>query len=207
MIAVIGKQSERVHRIERAFSSLGYTLELADQPEKVLKADRLIFAPSGKFVDCMSELEHLELIKPLQEAAAKKPLLAIGLGLQILFGRGPADQDHPGLGLLDGEVRRLILRSENDEAFPAHHQGFKQVFFTRPHPMILGIAEGSEFYFDHSYVGYPLDRHVVLGLTEFEEGRIPVVLAQRNIFAVQFQPEQSLKLGALLFDFFVHWKP
>jgi glutamine amidotransferase len=83
--------------------------------------------------------------------------------------------------------------------------GWNRVAQARPHPLWSGIADGSRFYFVHSY--FPeAGEAVVRGMTEYG---IPFTcaVARDNIFAVQFHPEKSDTAGLRLLANFLNWNP
>ena len=86
------------------------------------------------------------------------------------------------------------------------HMGWNQVQQTRGHPLWQGIADGSRFYFVHSYFVAPDAEWLTAGTTHYG---IPFTsaVARDNIFAVQFHPEKSARDGLALLANFMRWKP
>ena len=91
------------------------------------------------------------------EARATRPFLGICLGLQMLFEtseEGPT----PGLGVLPGGVVRFrdaAMTLPSGERLKVPHMGWSPVRQARPHPLWAGIADGTRFYFAHSYLPGP----------------------------------------------------
>jgi imidazoleglycerol phosphate synthase glutamine amidotransferase subunit HisH len=69
-----------------------------------------------------------------------------------------------------------------------------------------GIADGSRFYFVHSYCVQAIDPELTTGTTDYG---VPFTCAvgRDNIFAVQFHPEKSAADGLHLLKNFVAWRP
>ena len=67
-----------------------------------------------------------------------------------------------------------------------------------------GIAEGSYFYFVHSYRPVPEDPRIVVGRVDYG-GEFAAAVALDNVFAVQFHPEKSQAAGKRLLDAFATW--
>jgi glutamine amidotransferase len=69
-----------------------------------------------------------------------------------------------------------------------------------------GIADGSRFYFVHSYCVQHVDPALTTATTDYG---IPFTcaVARDNIFAVQFHPEKSARDGLQLLKNFVEWRP
>jgi imidazole glycerol-phosphate synthase subunit HisH len=177
-------------------------------PAQVARAERVIFPGQGAMPDCMRELEARGLRMSVLEAARSKPFLGICIGLQMLFEHSE-EGDVPGLGIMQGQVRRFSAEKMIDaEGFKLKvpHMGWNEVVQTRVHPLWQGIADGSRFYFVHSYAVDPLNRACVCGTTDYG---IPFTsaVAQDNIFAIQCHPEKSAQAGLTLLSNFIDWKP
>src|SRR5439155_2901247 len=111
----------------------------------------------GAFGDCMAELRKRELVEPIRQAiAAGKPFLGICLGLQLLFDVGYEGGEFEGLGVLRGKV----VRFELPRVLKVPHMGWNRVTIKRRAPLLEGIADGTFFYFVHSYFPVPEDRDV-----------------------------------------------
>jgi len=136
-------------------------------------------------------------------AARAKPFLGICIGLQMLFERGE-EGDTPGLGLLPGRVPRFPAARMQGLKVP--HMGWNQVLQQRPHPLWAGIADGSRFYFVHSYFPEPTDASLTAATCVYGVA-FTCAVARDNIFAVQFHPEKSQSAGLQLLSNFVHWRP
>ncbi len=68
--------------------------------------------------------------------------------------------------------------------------------------ILNGIPNNSYFYFVHSYYGEPEDKKVIAATT-FYGLEFPSVICKENVFAVQFHPEKSQKIGLQLLKNFV----
>jgi glutamine amidotransferase len=125
----------------------------------------------------------------------------------MLFERSE-EGDTQGLGVLPGKVVRFPIggrdRSELGEKLKVPHMGWNEVYQAMPHPMWEGIADGSRFYFVHSYYVVTLDDTLVAG-TSLYPSRFTCAVARNNIFAVQFHPEKSQSAGLRLLSNFVSW--
>jgi glutamine amidotransferase len=68
--------------------------------------------------------------------------------------------------------------------------------------LFKGIPQASYFYFAHSYYCVPAEKNVVLATTNYDIN-FASALYKNNIWAVQFHPEKSQKLGLKLFSNFL----
>ena len=84
------------------------------------------------------------------------------------------------------------------------HMGWNQVYRTMEHPLWAGIADGSRFYFVHSYYVEAGNPDLVAAFTVYPFPFTSAV-ARDNIFAVQFHPEKSQATGLALLGNFVLW--
>jgi imidazole glycerol-phosphate synthase subunit HisH len=169
-------------------------------PEAIHAAERVVVPGQGAMPDCMRQLAESGARDAVIEAAHDKPFLGICIGLQMLFEHGE-EGNTPGLGLLAGDVPRFAL-----EGLKIPHMGWNEVAQARRHPLWSGIADGSRFYFVHSYYPAPRDPALTAGTTVY--GRpFTCAIARDNIFAVQFHPEKSQSAGLQLLSNFVNWRP
>jgi glutamine amidotransferase len=161
--------------------------------------------------DCMRELAARGLRQAVIDAAANKPFLGICIGLQMLFEHSE-EGDVPGLAVFPGQVRRFpdaAMVAADGSRLKVPHMGWNEVeqhADAEPHPMWNGIANGSRFYFVHSYYVEPAQPDVIAGSTLYG---IPFTsaVARDNIFAVQFHPEKSAQSGLALLGNFMCWNP
>ena len=181
---------------------------VTSRPEEVLAAERVVLPGQGAMPDCMRELRESGLLDAVLDAAARKPLLGVCIGMQMLLTRseeGPTD----GLGLIAGEVRRFALAGrlqEDGSRYKVPQMGWNRVEQVRAHALWAGVPDNAYFYFVHSYYAQPLDARHSAGETDYG-GRFTCALARDNIFATQFHPEKSAEHGLSLYRNFLHWKP
>jgi glutamine amidotransferase len=181
---------------------------VTSRPEEVLAAERVVLPGQGAMPDCMRELRESGLLDAVLDAAARKPLLGVCIGMQMLLTRseeGPTD----GLGLIAGEVRRFALEGrlqEDGSRYKVPQMGWNRVEQVREHALWAGVPDSAYFYFVHSYYAQPLDACHSAGETDYG-GRFTCALARDNIFATQFHPEKSAEHGLSLYRNFLHWKP
>jgi len=181
-------------------------ITVTSDPAAILAAERVVFPGQGAMPDCMREMDARGLRAAVLEAARTKPFLGLCIGLQMLFERSE-EGDTPGLGVFPGNVVRFpiagTLRVEG-EKLKVPHMGWNQVYQAKSHPMWDGIADGSWFYFVHSYYVDTPDQRLVAGTSRYPSS-FTCAVARNNIFAVQFHPEKSQSAGLRLLSNFVSW--
>jgi glutamine amidotransferase len=183
-------------------------VEVTSDPQQVLAADRVVFPGQGAMRDCMREMDERGLRAAVVQSAREKPFLGICIGLQMLFEHSE-EADTPGLGILPGRVRRFPPERMVDARgmkLKVPHMGWNEVHQSLAHPLWDGIAEGTRFYFVHSYFPVPSDAGIVAGTSRYPF-EFACAAARGNIFAVQFHPEKSQAAGLRLLGNFVSWRP
>jgi glutamine amidotransferase len=186
----------------------GVEVVWARRPEDVMAAARVVLPGQGAMRDCMRELHQSGMYPAVMHAAAHKPLMGVCVGMQMLLDRsqeGPTDS----LGLIPGEVVRFQLEGQHQpdgSRYKVPQIGWNRVRQSRPHPVWAGVADGSWFYFVHSYYARPSDARHTVGEADYG-GSFTAAVARDNIFATQFHPEKSADSGLALYRNFLHWNP
>ena len=174
----------------------------------VLAAERVVLPGQGAMRDCMRQLADSGLKDAVLDAAARKPLMGVCVGMQMLLDHSE-EQDTPGLGLLPGTVRRFRANGRlqpDGSRFKVPQMGWNQVHQTVSHPLWADVPDESFFYFVHSFYACPSEPRHSVGETDYL-GRFTSALARDNIFATQFHPEKSAEHGLTLYRNFLRWNP
>jgi glutamine amidotransferase len=194
--------------VMRAAEDADIDVVIAQRPGQVHAAERVVLPGQGAMRDCMRELRDSGLLEAVLDAAARKPLLGVCVGMQMLLEHSE-EQDTPGLGLIPGRVVRLRLDGivqPDGSRYKIPQIGWNRVRQERPHPRWDGSPDESWFYFLHSYHAAPAQAGDCAGSTEYGP-RFTSAVARDNIFATQFHPEKSAELGLRLYRNFLHWRP
>ena len=181
---------------------------VTSNPQVVRDAHRVVLPGQGAMPDCMSELKASGLLEAVLDAAAKKPLFGVCVGMQMLLDHS-AEGNTPGLGLIAGEVIKFDLagRTQADGSrFKVPQMGWNQVRQTSQHPLWSGVPDNSYFYFVHSFYAKPLDVRHTAGVSDYGQPFTSAV-SRDNIFATQFHPEKSADMGLMLYRNFLSWSP
>lgn len=208
-VAVIDYGMGNLHSVASALAKVGGELDIrvTDQAEQILSADRVIFPGVGAIRDCMAEIRRLKLDDIVSQCVeAGKPVLAVCVGMQALMDSSEENGGVECLGLVKGEV---CFFGENHQDADGNklkvpHMGWNNVIQKKAHPLWQGIADGSRFYFVHSYFVNVADQSLVTGVSDY--GReFHSVLSRGNVFAAQFHPEKSGEAGLQLLKNFLNW--
>ena len=192
MIAIVDYGVGNLFSLRSSLAKLGLEAVVTADPEVLRKADRLILPGVGAFADAMAKLEATGLVPVLQEEAAKKPLLGICLGMQLLFERSYEYGTHAGLGLIPGEVCPLEP-DLTDKSLKVPQIGWNALHIVREDPLFRYIQEGEYVYYVHSYYAKSCAEST-LTVSEYS---IPVTGAVRcgKVYGTQFHPEKSGDTG------------
>lgn len=191
----------------RALEELRVTPVLVNRVTDMHATDRLILPGVGNFGDCASLLQVGGWIEALRQEVIEhaRPLLGICVGMQLLAEVGTEGVEDGcgtlGLGLIPGRVVHLrVLGCE----LRVPHVGWNGINFHRSvDPLFMGIPDGTDFYFVHSYSLVPHDTVDILATANYG---VPVTAAVRrgNVWGVQFHPEKSSRAGFKVLENFVN---
>lgn len=195
-IALVDYGAGNLRSVENALRKVGAEVVVTHDPEAVRRADRVVVPGQGSMPECAEAMRRSGVAGALVEAIRKgTPVLGICVGLQILFERGEEAGGAEGLGILPGTIARLPA----GQKLP--HIGWSPLRATGTVPPLFASMDGEYAYFAHSYAAPAGAPGVALTATH----GVPycAALAKENLFAVQFHPEKSQKVGLALLERFV----
>lgn len=198
MIHIVDYGMGNLRSVQKAFEKLGFEAVIARHQSEVAAAKRLVLPGVGAFRDAIAELKRQDLTGPVcTHIAAGRPFLGICLGLQMLMDVSYEDGEYEGLKIIRGKV----VRFENRPGLKVPHMGWNQLEIAKPSAILEGVPAGASFYFVHSYFVQPDDASVIATRTEYG---VPFVssIARGNLFATQFHPEKSQRVGMKLLENF-----
>lgn len=198
MIGIIDYDAGNLKSVEKALNFLGEEVVVSRDAKILLGADKVILPGVGAFGDAMSNLRKFELDKVIYEIVeSNKPFLGICLGLQLLFERSDESAGVEGLGVLKGE----ILRIPEQAGLKIPHIGWNSLTLMNQGKLFEGIENESYVYFVHSYYLKAMDDKIVTATTDYST-TIHASVEQENVFACQFHPEKSSKIGLKILENF-----
>jgi glutamine amidotransferase len=196
-IVIIDAGIGNLRSVQKAFEHVGASPIVTNDPAVVTRADAVVLPGVGAFGDGMDGLRSRSLdTAVLRVIKAGVPFFGICVGLQLLFEESEEMGTHRGLSVLPGRVVR----------FPNHltvpHMGWNQIEQRRSHPLLAGVPDGAFAYFAHSYHAVTAEESIVVAATDYGNP-FPSVVARDNVWAIQFHPEKSQKIGLKLLQNFV----
>jgi len=200
-LTIVDYNGGNLRSVQRACQAVGIESDFTQDPDVVRSAERLIFPGVGNAQTAMETLLHLGLDQALREALSRgTPVLGICVGAQLILDSSEESQI-PCLGLMSGATIRFRLK---DPALKIPHIGWNEVRPSNPHVLLADLKPGDEFYFVHSYFPNPTDPNAVFATANYG-GKFCCALGKDNLFATQFHPEKSGRLGLALLDRFSRW--
>ena len=198
MIAIIDYDAGNLKSVEKALLALGEDVLVTRDREKLLAADKVILPGVGNFGDAMEKLKSYGMVPVIHELAEMgKPFLGICLGLQLLFERSDEAPGVEGLGILKGE----IVRIPDGEELKVPHIGWNSLHLQNDGRLFRNLPEEPYVYFVHSYYLKAEDPEIVKATTEYGV-TIDASVEQGNVFACQFHPEKSSRVGLKILENF-----
>ena len=193
MIAIVDYGVGNIRSVERALVHVGAEVQLTADADVLAAADGIVLPGVGAFAPALAKLEERGLGRRIVElAGAGKPVLGVCLGYQLLFDESMEHGRHQGLGLLRGRVVEVA----NTSRLPVI--GWCRLSQSADSPLWDGIAEGSYFYFVHSFT--PENSPHAIACTEHS---LAAAAATGNVMGTQFHPEKSGPDGLRLYANFL----
>lgn len=200
MIAVIDYGAGNLQSVVKALNYIDTDTIVTNKKEEILQADGAILPGVGSFgdaMDCMNTSGATEAVLAFVESG--KPFLGICLGLQLLFLKSEESPNADGLGLLKGSITRI---PNDNGTLKIPHMGWNSLNIKKHDGLFRGIEGNPYVYFVHSYYLHAENPDIVSAQTEYGV-TIDASVRYKNIFATQFHPEKSGKVGLQMLRNFV----
>lgn len=188
MIAVIDYGAGNLKSVTKALSYLGFENAIVAAPGELEMADALILPGVGAFPKCMAALDQQGLTAVIKAQAAKKPLLGICLGMQMLLDSSTELGQTAGLGLIPGTVEKI------ETSYKLPHIGWNSLKIVHANALTEGLSDGDCVYFVHSFCA-KTENPADLAMTTDYGPEITAMVARGNVFGCQFHPEKSGDVG------------
>lgn len=200
-LALIDYGAGNLHSVEKALRYLGANVRRVTRPEDLKDSPAAVLPGVGAFDDCINAMARQELLAATREyVQTGRPFLGICVGYQALFERSEEfNSCAAGLGVFRGSV----IRFSGQNGLKVPQIGWNQIEIVQPNcPLFTGIPTGSYVYFVHSFFPKPVDPTIVATQTTYGE-IFASAIWRDNIYATQFHPEKSQKIGLQLLSNFL----
>ena len=191
-IVIVDYGMANLRSVQKAFEQVGHAADITPDPNRVREAAKVVLPGVGAFCDAIARIRETHLAAAIADhIKTGKPFLGICLGMQMLFTRGHEDGLHAGLDLFPGDV----VRFPAVPGLKVPHMGWNTLKFPRPNcPLFAGLPADPAVYFVHSYYAAPADRGCVAATADYPEP-FAAAIWRDNVFATQFHPEKSQRVG------------
>jgi glutamine amidotransferase len=205
MLAILDYKAGNQTSVRRALNALDIPGVITADPALIREAKGLIFPGVGAAGQAMRNLRESGMDLALRDAiAARKPLLGICLGCQILLDFSDENATRT-LGLVAGRCRRFdpALRDQSGRPIRIPHMGWNGLRRARHSPLLQGTPQDAQFYFVHSYyVECPPEWTIATAMYGRE---FCAVYGRDGLWGCQFHPEKSGAPGLrVLKNFYRH---
>ena len=201
MIALLDYGSGNLRSVHKALLKVGADVQIVQCPDGMRDARAVVLPGVGAFDDCIASLRKQELLEASRDfIKTGKPFLGICVGYQALFEKSEEfNSCAAGLGVFGGKV----VRFTEQPGLKIPQIAWNQIEITRPDcPLYRGVENGSYVYFVHSFYPQPTDASIVATRTDYG-GSFASSVWRDNVYATQFHPEKSQKVGLQLLKNFV----
>lgn len=192
-VVIFDYGSGNIRSAERALTRAGAHVVVSSSSDDAIEADGVMVPGVGAFAACMASLLAVDGARMVaQRVAAKRPLLGVCVGHQVLFAGG---SEHgvatAGLGVWPGEVCEVAA-----PVLP--HVGWNTVTAPAASAMFAGIG-AERFSYLHSYAAHlaPV-LPALVSWTSYGEDTFIAAVEDGSLWSTQFHPEKSGDAGISL---------
>jgi glutamine amidotransferase len=201
-IVIVDYGMANLRSVQKAFEKVGHPAAISGDPNRVAEADKVVLPGVGAFRDAIARLHEVGLAEPiLAHLRAGKPFFGVCLGLQLLFTTSHEDGTYRGLDYFPGEV----VRFPHSPGLKVPHMGWNQLRVCRPAPPLADLPPDPSVYFVHSYYVVPRDPSLTAAETDYPTPFTSSIWHE-NVFATQFHPEKSQRVGLQMLRRFAEWR-
>ncbi|MEM0948169.1 MAG: imidazole glycerol phosphate synthase subunit HisH [Pseudomonadota bacterium] len=211
LTVLIDYESGNLHSALKAFQRMAVETDageviVTDRADDVARADRIVLPGDGAFPACRAALlgrtgVYDAMVEAVETRA--RPFMGICVGMQLMARAGHEFESLPGLGWIDGDVRRI---APDDPDLKIPHMGWNDLVIEHSHPVINGLSTGDHAYFVHSYQMEVAIAAQRLAVTDYG-GPVTAIVADENKIGAQFHPEKSQSAGLRMIANFLSWAP
>ena len=133
-VAVVKYNAGNIYSVIHALQRLGVNPILTDNPEKLQRADKVLFPGQGEASNAMRYLREHGLDKVINDL--KNPILGICIGQQLMC-KYSEEGDTECLGIFDADVLRFQPQIHEDKV---PHMGWNQLSFAQSEELRMKAA-------------------------------------------------------------------
>ena len=194
-VSIIKYNAGNIQSVLFALKRIGVEALVTDDPERIRKADKVIFPGVGEASTAMNYLKERELDKLI--VSLQQPVLGICLGMQLLCSHSE-ENDTACLGIFENTIVKRFEPGATNLKVP--QIGWNTIQELRP-PLFNNVQEADTYvYFVHSY--YAGIGDYTIAQTNYIND-YSSALQKNNFYGVQFHPEKSAAAGETILKNFL----
>ena len=180
--------------IRRALDSISLPfIEVVDAPSATVNTDIFIIPGVGSFADASKALRSRGFNR---EYFINKKVIGICLGMQLLCSDSTEDGYSPGLSLITASVLPIAEHPQFRTGYRLPHVGWQELVFDKSSfTDKLGLVQGSDVYFVHSFMAQISNPSDLIASVDFHAIPVPAVISSGQSVGFQFHPEKSGDVG------------
>ncbi len=192
-VVLVDAGGTNIGSVRYALERLGVDAQISADAERIRSASHVILPGVGAAVPGMQRLHDSGLVDVIREL--QQPVLGVCLGMQLLFERSE-EGDVECLGVIPGCVAHIEAAAHRR----VPHMGWNRLQREKSDGLLDGLPDDAFTYFVHSYAVAPGDWTVA----SVDYGTLlSAIVRNRNFCGMQFHPERSGAVGALLLKNFL----
>ena len=197
MIKVLKYGSGNIQAILNIYKRLNTECGVAETPDDVMNASKLILPGVGAFDESMGLLNDSGMRKAADIAVMENqvPVLGICVGMQLMASSSEEGTEE-GLGWIPGSVKKFDEKTIHGKP-KLPHMGWNDIQ-PSSHPMFADIDPQRGFYFLHSFYFQCNNSENILATCTYGEP-FACAIYRNNVLGFQFHPEKSHSNGIHLF--------
>ena len=192
-VVLIDAGGTNIGSVRYALERLGVDARISGDAGRIRRASHVILPGVGAAGPGMARLHKAGLVEVIR--GLEQPVLGVCLGMQLLFDHSE-EGDTACLGVIPGQVRRI----ESDPQHRVPHMGWNALRRVREDRLLDAIPGPAFVYFVHSYA-VPEGESTVASVDYGSP--LSAIVRHRNFCGMQFHPERSASVGALLLKNFL----
>ena len=195
LVAILDYGIGNLHSAQKGFEHAGADARLTADRTLIEEADGVVLPGVGAFAPCMAALARTGLDEAVHDVVGSgRPFMGICVGMQVLFSGSDEAPGTLGLGVFDQRVRWI--------PGPVKRPQMQWNVLRRNgnHPMLAGLPDPVWVYFVHSLAPEP--GADVVATCDYG-GPVVAAVARDHVWAAQFHPEKSSRVGLRILANFV----
>ena len=193
-ITIVDYKCGNIYSLKNILKKLDYEADVTDDPEKIIKASKIILPGVGSFPTGIKNLKKKNIDLSLKDFLSKgNHLLGICLGMQLLLTKSYEFEENDGLGLIDGEVTKI--KNDKNLKIKVPHIGWSKVQLSseisKTNEICNNVKNESYFYFIHSFKAETKNSANTLAFTSYGINKFSSIIVKDNVLGCQFHPEKS----------------